>query len=432
MSEPVVVIGGGFAGIAAATRLAERGIPVLLADARPFPGGRAISVFHRDAGWIDNGQHVLMGCYRETLELLRRLGTEGDILWQDTLTAVYRGPGGFIDRLRCPRLPGPLHLAAGLWRMKSFGLADLWASRRMQTAFKSIQPGETVEGLCKRARQPDSLTRLMWYPIALSALNETPDRADARLFAEVIQQAFLGRAKASRLGLPAAGLQPLHGDTVARYLGERGGTVRLGASVRRLIVEKDAAAGVEFAGSETVPCAGAISAVPAPALKKILERSGLSDRIPVPDLGSSPILSVYLWLDRQVADEAAACMTGTEFEWAFFRSRFMPDAAETECVCLVKSAARNLLGHGRQYISDLARREMADLFPEARGARVLRSHVFWERHATFAATPENAARRPGRETAIPNLSLAGGWTATGLPDTIEGAVLSGHRCADLW
>lgn len=433
MVNHVLIIGGGFAGIAAATRLAEQRISVTLIEKRPFLGGRTISIRHRETGeWIDNGQHVMMGCYHETFQLLRRIGTHSCLYFQPVLDIHYHGTEGWHDRLRCPRLPGPYHLAAGLFWMKQLKLKDVWRAKKLQHALHDIHPGETVAQLLERTEQTDRMKQFMWENIALSALNETVDAADAHMFAEVLKQAFFGERDDSRLVIPIVGLQKLHEHAAMDYIYERGGYVRTGHEVQELRMNRKRIHEVVFSDGETLTCDAVISAVPAPAWQKIVEQSNLQDSVATPDMGSSPILSVYLWFEKAFTHEKITCAIGSHFEWVFHRSNFMhKNEHKLNCVCLVASAARYFFSCSREELVQKAVYDMHCLYPETQNLKVVSSHVFWERHATFSCTPENIAKRPSHQTNIPNLFLAGDWTNTGLPATIEGAVQSGHRCAEL-
>lgn len=435
MGGHTVVIGGGFAGAAAAVRLAEAGCPVTLIEKKGFLGGRTYSVRDRRTGdWVDNGQHVLMGCYHQTLGLLQRLGARDGVRLQDTLTVPFRGPGGWRDELQCPALPGPLHLLAGLFRMRSLDWRDRWAALRFGLAMKrksAARDSETIAELYRRLRQTPALQKRMWDPIALSAVNEDLTRADARLFQTVLRQAFFSRAEDSKLALPVIPLGDLLGGTVIRFLEERQGRVLLDRTVTRLVVEGDAVTAVVLSSGETVACQACVSALPEPRLRSVLAATGLAERLPLPDLGSSPILSVYLWYDEPFTDEPLCCLQDAHFEWVFHRSNFMnPGAHQKCCVCLVASVARRFQSWSRDDLARAAVEDIQNTYPETQGRMPSTSLVFWEPRATFSATVENARRRPGAETPYANFFLAGDWTGTGYPATIEGAVASGHRAAD--
>ncbi len=436
MGADVVVIGGGFAGLSAAVHMANRGAKVHLVEKRAFLGGRTYSIPDRQTGeMIDNGQHVIMGCYHETMRLLRLLQTEDGIYFQRDLLIPYRSHEGLVDRLHCPHWPGPFHLLGGLMRMHSLSWKDKWSAIRFGLSLKrknNLPASETVDEYCKRLRQPPDLSKTMWQAIALSALNEQTDKADANLFRTVMQQGFLATARDSRMGLPSVPLQSLHGEHAVRFIESRGGTVHLKKSVKALNTDQCQITSVVLSTGEEIECNYCISAIPHRWLQGLVDISGISDRITIPDLGRSPILSVYLWYEQPFSDEMITCLLDTEFEWIFHRHHFMKTGFHDKpCVCLVASACRPFESWTRQQLIETAIRNVQQTYPESRSLNPIASKVFWEPNATFSTTPENSKKRLNHQTKFANLFLAGDWTNTGLPATIEGAALSGRRCADL-
>jgi len=434
MNADVVVLGGGFAGLSAASHLAQRGARAVLVEKKPFLGGRVYSTRDRRGDWIDNGQHALMGCYRETLKLLEWGGTTDGVQFQDDLHIPYRSAKGWRDALDCPHWPGPLHLLAGMLRMNSLTWRDKLAAMRFGLALRrkgGVREMETLSAYCERLGQTPVLRQRLWDSIALSALNESPEQADAELFKTVMQQAFLSSAKDSRMGLPVVPLQELHGERFVQFLQARNGGILLGDAARRLETDGDRIAAVHMASGERIACGACISALPFRSLQALLDASGLSERIDVPDLGSSPIVNVYLWYEKAFTTEKFACMQDATFEWAFHRTNFMkPGRHSGFCVSLTASAGRRLQEFSRAQLIEAAEEDIRTTYPESENAPPSHASVFREPQATFSATPQNANRRPKPQTAIDNFILAGDWTATGLPATIEGAALSGVRAAD--
>jgi hydroxysqualene dehydroxylase len=432
----VLVLGGGLAGIAAATKLAEQDIPTLLIEQKPFLGGRLYSIQDRKTGdWIDNGQHILMGCYHETFALFSRLGTFDGLVFQKNLCIQYKSAQGVNTRLACPALPAPLHLLVGLMRMKGFTLADYWAALRFGLALKKNNPahkGESVRAFCQRLGQTPAMQKMMWDPIAISALNEKPENACAELFVAVLRQAFFAGRKEASIVFPAVSLQALHGDGVKEYLSTRKGEVITGDKVIGLEHDGKTVKKVVLQSGRTFECRHCISALPFHRLQSLLKQSNLDKAIQVPDLGASPILSVYLWFDTPFTRDEICCLTDSDFEWILFRSNFMkPGAHARFCVCLLMSAAKGYQSLKRDELVKLALRDLQTVYPESRAMRPLSSTVFWEPRATFSPKPMIGCKRPGYITELTNFCLAGDWTDTGLPATIEGAVLSGHQCADI-
>ncbi|MDX9753879.1 MAG: hydroxysqualene dehydroxylase HpnE [bacterium] len=437
MGSHVIILGGGAAGLAAASRIAEAGHPVTLIERKPFLGGRIYSVQDRKTGeTIDNGQHVLMGCYHETFTLLRRLGTMDGIKIQDRLQIHYKGGEGLDDELSCLPLPAPFHLLLAVLSMKSFNWADYRALLRFGLALRKENPaikGETVATFCQRLQQPPALQNLMWFPIAVSALNETPETACAELFVTVLKQAFFAGSQESKIAFPRVPLQELHGTKAIEYIQNHNGRVILGETAVALEMEGKRIAAVWLKSGERIPCEHCISAIPSKPLHDLAIQSGLEKALRIPALGSSPILSVYLWFDHPFTSDEITCLQGCHYEWALFRSNFVREGEHKHfCVCLLVSAARGYQSWKRHDLIQAAIADLHNTYPASRQTHVLSVTVFWEPQATFSPHPMVSCKRPGPLTAIPNLTLAGDWTDTGLPATIEGAVLSGHNCANLF
>lgn len=428
-----VIIGGGFAGLSAAVQLAKTGVKPLLLEQKSHLGGRVYSIEDRETGdVIDNGQHIIMGCYHRTIEFMRLVGTSEAVRFQPRLRVIYRGANGFHDTLDCPALPGPLHLLTALSRMKSLSWSDKLAALRYGLNMRRKGPadGETVHQFSARMRQPLALRQRLWDPIALSALNEETASADGGLLKRVLNDGFMGKARDSRIGLPVLPLSRMHGDKAAEYIRSKGGDVRLNAKVKTFDWDQQRLKAAVLADGERIAAGSFISAMPPKPLRTILEASGLETMIRPPDLGESPILSVYLWFDQSISEDDFCCLQDCWFEWAFHRHNFMePGEHSKPCVCLVASAARRMQGLSREIIVQRAIDDLRKAYGGSVPTEPAAASVFWETAATFSCTPENNAKRPGAKTALANFFFAGDWIQTGLPATIEGAVRSGETAA---
>lgn len=431
-----VVIGGGMAGIAAAVSLTRSGAQVILLETKKFLGGRVYSIPDRCSGeWIDNGQHALMGCYHQTFSLLHELGTEDGVRFQPRIDVPYRGAKGLRDRLKGFPLPGPFHLLGGLLGMSSLSWRDKLSAIYFGAQMKrkrAVREGETVEQLYRRFGQSDVLRQRMWDSIALSALNEETAYADASLLQTVLRQAFFSAAADSRMALACVPLQKLHGEAASEYLRKRNGEVWLERRAERLeLDDRGRIAAVFLSTGERIACGACLCATPAKAALKLIQKSNLNERVPIPNLGESPILSVYLWYDRSMSEDAFCCLQDCTFEWIFHRANFMnPGEHRSHCACLVVSAARRLQHRSRDELVKLAIEDIRRVYPGDGEQAPTHECVFWEPRATFSATPANIKKRLDAQTDIPNFFLAGDWTNTGLPATIEGAVVSGNRAAN--
>lgn len=439
MTPDVVIIGAGFAGLAAATALVEDGARVLVLEARPILGGRASAVRDPVTGeTLDNGQHVLMGCYDQTLAFLRRIGTTDRVWRQSGLALTIAERSGRRSTLQLPPLPAPLHLLGGVlawdalsWREKLsvLGVGAAVAGRRAETPLGHTSPAGRVtvrEWLAAHGQAP-RLIEVFWEPLALAALNQPIESAAADTFIEVLSRVFGPEAERASLVLPAVPLDELYAEPSRAWLQDRGSEVRT-KSPGRVIVEHGRATGVEVRG-ERVAASVVICAASWLALPEIFEPAppGLADLVGrAAATGSSPIVTVNLWYDRPVLDDMLLGLPGRVFQWIFDKGRIL--RRERSHLSLVSSGAAEVVRLTNDELIELATREVRESVPAAREARLVHASAVRERHATFSLAPGQPAR-PGTRTAVRGLFLAGDWVDTGLPATIEGAVVAGHWAA---
>jgi squalene-associated FAD-dependent desaturase len=428
-------VGGGFAGTAAAVELAWRGARVMLVEARRRPGGRAASFADPESGeTIDNGQHVLLGCCTATRELLRLLGTERLVRFQRRLALTLVEEGGRVTRLACPPLPAPAHLLAGLLALKGLTWADRAAVLRAAPRLMRL-PGDglTVEAWLDALGQTENLRLRFWRPVATAALNEDTRVAGAALWTGVLREAFGGGAAASGLGVPAAGLSDLYVGPAIRFLEERGGRVLTGCPAERVATARGRAVAVALRDGTELPCDAAVLAVPHAAAVRLLPAEAVAEEpalARIGELGASAVVSVNLWFDRPVTGLDVFGLVGGTVQFVFNkRAQWDPALARGTYLACVLSAASERAREENDAVAAAAEEDVRRYLPGALGARLVRTMVLRERQATFSGRPEVLALRPGPRTAVPNLALAGDWTATGLPGTIEGAVRSGLAAA---
>ncbi len=429
--KKVVVLGAGYAGLAAASELILRGHDVTLIEGRALLGGRAHSFTEMKTGQVlDNGQHILMGCYSETLGLLRQLGVEDRLFSPTRLDVPYFSEKGRSSLTA--RLPAPLHLLSALLGFGELSAGDKWAATNLALRLRvGGEPGEneSVAAWLARWKQTPNIIRAVWEPLCIAALNEPVATASARLFATVIRRSFLGGAKDSTILLSRAGLSELFAPEVRRLLEMCRSEVRLQNPVESLRFKGTTLEEIELGHGEVVRPQAVISALPWHVLRGLLPaESKLAAACR--QIGDAPIVSLHLWLDRPILNEPFVGFLDSPVHWVFDRDRIHgPDVEHGHVVTAVVSGARDLVDLSSAALEELTLREMRRFLPEARAAQVLHRMVYKARSATFAATPEAEPLRPGATTEWSNLWLAGDWTATGLPATIEGAVLSGRRAA---
>ena len=427
----VAVVGAGFAGIAAAVALAKAGRRVLLVEARGHLGGRAATLVDRATGEpVDNGQHVMFGCYVQTLALLDELGQRDAVMVQPALHVPFIGPDGARRDLRCANLPAPLNLAAGLLRWRAIDMRERARAARLALALirgATPHPHETVSAWLMRMGQTRRLRGWLWDPLAVAALNESPDVAAASMFAPVLRELFTGGRQSSSLVLPRVPLGELYAEPARAYLTARGSIVHTGRPARVSI----AARGFTVRAGDTrwtVP--GVVSAVPWHQLGALFEDGVPPPLAPIAAAAARmqpvAIVTVNLWYDRPVLDTPFAGLIGRTAQWVFDRRALAGDASSH--VSVITSAASGLSERGDDAIIEIISADLRAALPRARDARVTRATVIREKQATFSVKP-GSPERPEERTPLNGFFLAGDWLRTGLPGTIEGAVRSGNRAA---
>jgi squalene-associated FAD-dependent desaturase len=452
----VVVVGGGLAGITAAIALRETGARVTLLESRPRLGGATCS-FTRGGLVVDNGQHVFLGCCTAYRELIARLGMTGSVSLQDRFDVAVLGPHGRARlrraRLRRTRLPGPLHMGQALVTYPLLSPAERLRVTRAALAMRFLDPARpdldaqrlgdwlAAHGQSERAR------RVLWDLFTVSALNVAGDDANLSLAATVVKTALLGARDAADIGTPAIPLGDLHGQAAARLLGQLGASVRLGAKVtsvqpldgggfRVQLADRGVSAAPRRASSDPASTDlaavdGVVLAVPPEAAARLLP-AGAAAPGPGPErwreLGASPIVNVHVLYDRQVTSLPFAAAVDSPVQWVFDRTG--PSGLDAgQYLAVSVSAADDVVDTPAAQLRERFVPALEEIFPAARDARITDFFVTRERRATFRQEPGCGEKRPGATTRLTGLVLAGAWTNTGWPDTMEGAVRSGLSAA---
>ncbi|MCI0460332.1 MAG: hydroxysqualene dehydroxylase HpnE [Gemmataceae bacterium] len=430
MSERVFVIGGGLAGLATATALAPRGFRVTVLESRNRLGGRAGSFQDGTSGQlVDACQHVSMGCCTNLAHFCRSLGIDHFLRPQRCLYFVT--PDRRVSRFAADRWPAPFHL------LRSFATAHyLSAGEKLRVAWgllclqRAPADGDPpfLDWLQSHRQTPRTIDRF-WGLVLTSALNETPERIGLR-YARKVFYAFLSHPRGFEVVLPAVPLGRLYGEELQSWLSARGVEVRFQSGARALEVEGGHVVGIALRSGELIRADWYVSAVPFDRLLDLLPAEVVQRETYFSDLrnlGTSPITSVHLWYDRPVLRLPHAVLVDCVGQWVFNRGQTAPGE---HYVQVVVSAARQFRGLGHEEVQRRIVAELADLFPAARDAELRRTRVVTEHAATFSVVPGVDRWRPAQTSPLANLFVAGDWTATGWPATMEGAVRSGYLAAE--
>jgi squalene-associated FAD-dependent desaturase len=435
MSTSVAIVGGGLAGLAAAAALVERGLRVELFEARKKLGGRAGSYVERATGeLIDHCQHVAMGCCTNYLDFCRRTGTLGLLARHDRLH--FFAPDGHRSDFSPSRwLPPPLHLAGSLLGLKYLSLADKWAISgsmlrllRLEDAHETDR--QTVLAWLRQERQSPAAIERFWQVVLVSALGESLDRASLAAARKVFVDGFLAHRDAAAMYAPTVSLGELYDRRVADWLGQRGAALHLETPVEAIKGNVERVSGIGLNDGSDRDFDFVVLAVPWRRSGELLPPAVAAVVDPQSHFGSlesAPISSVHLWFDRSITELPHAVLVGRLSQWVFART--LKDSNE-HYYQVVISASHELAGRDRQAVLDEVLADLRAVFPAAAGVQLVRSRLITEHEAVFSVRPGHAAVRPRQQTAIPNLLLAGDWTATGWPATMEGAVRSGYLAAE--
>jgi zeta-carotene desaturase len=439
----VVVIGGGVSGLTTAVSLAAAGYSVLLVEQKQHCGGRTYSFVYKETGdEVDNGQHLMMGCYHSTLKYLSTINASSRVTIQKKLSVTFRHVKRGVFRLQSAPFPAPANILIGLLRLKSLTFIQRLSLLRVGAALFFANPDTdeelqsmTVEQWLDGLDQPKENKEYLWNIIAIGTLNDSPSIVSAALFVKVLQSAFLGKKGDSSMVIPREGLSSVLVDGAIDYLRSRNSEVRMETSVERVVAEGDAVARIVLSSGDIVSPRAVVSAVPYFDLPRVFGEA--ADRA-FPELSfadrfvSSPIVTIHLWFDRSFMEEDFVALLDSPIHWVFNKSKLLTKKhGGGEYLSLVISGAAGFIDREKEEIIALGVSELRRFYPASVQAALVHSLVVKEKRATFSPRVGTQGYRPANTTSLKNLFLAGDWTDTKLPATIEGAVQSGYRCSEL-
>jgi squalene-associated FAD-dependent desaturase len=442
----VLIIGAGLAGLSAAVALSAAGARVSLLERKPYVGGRAYSYPHPALGEVIDSQHVLLGCCTNLVDLCRQCGADKHIHWYDRITFLEPGADGRAARrsdIGPTFLPAPGHSSLSFLGASMLSLADKARIAVGLTEFLRGYPASDAEAFSewlKRTKQTERAIRHFWEPVIVGALNDGFERCSTKYAAQVFYESFLKSAEGGRLGIPTQPMSEFY-DAAAKLAVRQGTELHLRTSVESIVRLADGRWQASASDGGLHVASNLVVALPFEQALRLLQtlpegESARDQVVPLIDhFSHAPITTLHLWFDREVTDLDHAALLDTSIQWMFNKSRIRLDEPSTgdasgQYLELVISASFAELQMTREQILISALEELATFFPAVRGAQLLKSGILKEARATFSVTPGLDVYRPEAETSSAGLFLAGDWTRTGWPSTMEGAVRSGKLAAE--
>jgi len=430
--KSVCVIGGGIAGLSAAVFLAEKGFEVTLVEASPKLGGRTYSFFDKQfGGVIDNGQHILASWYKETFALLKTIGSYDKLSFQKQLNVEFADSTGSRYSLKASSLPPPLHLAGGIMGYKAIGLKDKLALIRLVNGIKKSKwPEKELAGIntdrfFELTGQTKGVIEMFWKPFIIAVFNAEPQNTSALLFAQMIMRGFIEKG-GSELVLPIGFLNEVFSEPAREYLNNKKGTVHVSKAASEFSIKDNKVTSVIFEDSTELKSDYFVCTAPFFEVPRLFADNFDEVFESKLNLKYSPIVNIHIKFDRAITDVINGRFLGlleTNSQWVF--------RVKEDQVCVVISAAAKTAEKPKEEIAELAIRELKECIPLYGGVKVVSTRVLKEMRATIVPDTDSLNNRPQNRTKIKNLLVAGDWTDTGLPSTIEGAVKSGKRCAEI-
>jgi len=421
MQKKVIVIGGGFAGLTAAAYLAKNKFKVTLLEASPKLGGRAYSFLDKDTNSvIDNGQHILMGCYYETLKFLSLIGAKENFHFQKRLEVNFVKEGFQILSLKSFPFIYPINLLIGLLKFEAISLSDRLSLLKVFFKLPFLSSHKfsnmNIKEWLEKENQSQNVQDAFWRILAVGALNTSIEKASAKIFVDILKQIFLKGNKAATIVLPKYGLSESYCKNAEEFIVKNGGEIILSEPVEKLIISENRVTEIHSSEKVFLDFDLVISAIPTFALNRIIEDVR---NIVFPDFKYSSILNIHLWCKENKIPDGFFGLINSPVHWVFNKGTHLN---------IVISAANELVNKSDEDLKEMVKDEMKKFFlinPEL----ITRYKIIKEKRATFIPSNEIIDKRPVQETQIKNLILAGDWVDTGLPSTIESAVKSGRVAA---
>src|SRR3972149_1132212 len=392
--KKIIIIGGGLAGLSAATELITAGYHVTIIEQRRFLGGRAYSFFDKNTGLeLDNGQHILMGCYENTFRFLEKIGVTDKLYFQKDLCVDFLDTTGTAYRLSCLPLPAPLHILSGILRFKAISPSE--RIRMLNMAKGVLFSNETnsshdltITEWLKRLGQGEKARETLWDINTLATMNEHPDKSSAAIFRNVMKKAFFSRRRNSRIVLPVVPLSRLIAEAAEIYIKKNGGSIEKGIAVSALLTGNNSVSGVKLKDGRVFRGDYYISAVPYYSVQRLFAGTGFSGTA----LQPSPIISIHLLFNKPLTEQTFAALLNSPIQWVFNKEKIFRNASYRGLLSLVISGAHRYIDVPSEKLVELALRELKKVFPDSSSVKLLCCKVIKERHATFSPQPGEIGR----------------------------------------
>lgn len=439
-TREVVIIGGGIAGLTTAVRLIQHGIKPIVLEKRPFLGGRAFSFVDKDSGEeIDNGQHVFIGACDQFQQYIADIGASDQIRLEERIgfPVLKRGKTSW---LKARKLPGALANLSALLGYRHVGmiakLRILWGLLSIKlTGLGKNSPHDllTFDDWLRDHGQNDETIRNFWNLIILPTLNDDITGVSAHTGIELFKVALLGAAENPAMGIPLAGLSTLVGENAREFIESHGGEIRTGVDVESLHLGKGGITGVRTTSDEVIEAEAVVSAVPASAMAPLIPdgKDGQDDFFtPAESIRTAPIVAVHIWYDRPVLTEKFVATLDSPLQWVFNDTDLKSRNSSGQHIVISLSGAWEWQDRSKQELREIFTLEMGKAFPAAKTAVITKFTIVKMLDATFRVEPGSQKRRLSQRTPLPGFYLAGDWTDTGWPSTMESAVRSGNLAAE--
>jgi squalene-associated FAD-dependent desaturase len=434
MKKKIIIVGGGIAGISAAMELILNGFDVEMHETKNNLGGRVYSLFHKPSNEnIDNGQHIMVGAYDRFFEILNKIGTFDKLYVQKALKVIFYTENNEKIVLDSSKLPGKLGLVYGLMAMQGLSFSDKlkYIYLYMKITYGNCETEISVKDFLLKNYQSENLIKKFWDPLVIATLNTSLEKASAKLLINIMKLSFFADSDKAKIFIPSVDFSELI-KPFESWFSSKGGSIKFSSNIGKVELKDNTIDKLIDSKNNTINGDVYLFTFPPSRLNKILP--DLNQDCSLDKFKSSSITSIYFWFDKVFFEDDFAAVLGKNIQWIFNRRKIMnSDNNEfnhsPEHLTITISDSDFLRDLSQEELTEICLEELHDVFPESKNCKLIHSKVIKEINATFLADVETEKIRPENRTKFNNLFIAGDWTNTGLPATIEGAAKSGLLAA---